>query len=190
MYSLVKPQGNHIEITLVRKRTTILRSKFSFDFLIRYHSGRREERAREREGGELEESAPDQFSEVSLAVFFPPFSSDPTPSSLGITAALSREEGRRHGPYAAPVPLCRRLAVHAERKRPASSAGTAHGACGAREAGGRRGALPRRRRERAVAEPASCAFVGIGHFCSAPSRVLQPPLLSPLSPLGSQCCDT
>jgi len=77
--------------------TTILRSKFSFDltdFLIRYHSGRREERqrAREREGGELEESAPDQFSEVSLAVFPPPFSSDPTPSSLGITAALSREE--------------------------------------------------------------------------------------------------
>ena len=56
--------------------TTILRSKFSFDltdFLIRYHSGRREERAREREGGELEESAPDQFSEVSLAVFFSVF---------------------------------------------------------------------------------------------------------------------
>jgi len=180
----IKPQGNHIEITLVRKRNDNPQiQEFSFDltdFLIRYHSGRREERAREREGGELGESAPDQFSEVSLAVFFPVFFRPHTFLFRYTLLSLSREEGRRHGPYAAPVPLCRRLAVHAERKRPASSAGTAHGACGAREAGGRRGALPRRRRERAVAEPASCAFVGIGHF-------------SPLSPLpspGSQCCDT
>ena len=65
-----------------------------------------------------------------------------------------RSARRRHGPYAAPVPVCRRLAVHAERAHAETATGTAHGACQGRGEGGRWCELPRRR-DRPVGVPAS-----------------------------------